>query len=83
MKPKRTKQIAGMIVGALFTLLSPTLAFWGMRLALMMRGDPGTIDLHRFIYAGVSGSVASISGLLILIISIVNFIRLGRAAQKA
>lgn len=84
MRPKRTQQIVGIVVGALLLLLSPTLAFFGMTIAFALFGDPGSgrYPLQWMINAGIVGSAFSIIGLIILVIAIVSFVRAGRTGPR-
>jgi ABC-type Fe3+ transport system permease subunit len=87
MKPKRTKQVAGIIIGSLLLVGSPIVAsLSGMWRAFDTLGDSGISDPNRLqsaiytlLYGGIAGTVL---GLIILIISIVYFVRAGRAVQK-
>jgi len=90
MKPTRTKQITGIIVGSLLLVVSPVVAFW-IHISGMLRAfdtlndtgisDPGRLqsDVHTMLYAGVGGLAGAVIGLIILIISLVYLVRADRA----
>jgi hypothetical protein len=88
MKRKRTKQVAGIIIGSLLLVVSPIVAFlYGAYRAFDTLGetdisDPNRLqgDFHIMLYGGPTGSVI---GLIILVISIVYFVRAGRAIPQA
>jgi hypothetical protein len=75
MKPKRTKQVVGIIVGSSLLVGSSFVAFFGRRLAFASPGDPGMLDVAALAIGGTT------IGLSILIISIVYFLRAGRTTQ--
>ena len=93
MKPKRTKQVAGIIVGSLLLVVSPIIAFllnaFGMLHAFDTLSadnlDPNRLngDMNVVLYSWVAGAVGFVIGLIILIVSIVLFVRADRAVQTS
>jgi len=89
-KPNRTKQISGIVIGALLLVVSPITArvlyLSGMQRAYDTLGSgPGIADPNRLsgdisavLYACAGGLFGSAIGLIILIVSIVLFVRAGR-----
>jgi hypothetical protein len=91
MKPNRTKQVAGIVIGSLLLALSPGIAFllhvFGMMRAFDTLGGPGIADpnrlsgdIHIVLYAWVGALAGSIIGLITLIVSMVLFVRAGRTS---
>jgi len=91
MNPNRTRHIVGITVGALLLVVSPVVArllyVSGMQRATDtintgMRGipDPARLsgDIDSVLYACAGGLAGSVIGLVILIVSVVLFVRAGR-----
>ena len=99
MKPKRTKQIVGIVIGGLLLLLSPVIARWqytvGMQRAFNTiesnyHQSQSTLEPNRLsgnidavLYACAGGLFGSVVGLIILIVFIVLFVRAGRASPTS
>jgi hypothetical protein len=89
MKPKRTKQIIGIVIGSSLLVASPIVArmlyLSGMNRAFDTLGAPGLADPKRLsadigfvLNASAGGLAGAVIGLVILVMSIQWFVRLGR-----
>lgn len=84
----RTKHVTGIVIGSLLIVVSPIVArllyVSGMQRAFHTLGrtetDPGRLhdDINAVLYACAGGLVGMAIGLVILIVSIVHFVRAGR-----
>ncbi len=92
MKPKRTKHIAGIIIGALL-LFSPLIGLVGtavgMKGAFASLRSPGfesaqslSTNVDTVLYATVGGLIGFVAGIITIILSIVFFVRAGRATNS-
>ena len=95
MKPKRTKQIIGIVIGALLLLFSPIIARWqytiGMQRAFntiessyhqSQSGiDPDQLsgNIDAVLNACIGGILGAVVGLIFLVVSIILYRRAGRA----
>jgi len=92
-KLKRTKQIIGIVIGALLLLLSPIIARWqytiGMQQAFntiesgyhssLSNADPHQLsgNIDSVLHACAGGLLGSVVGLLVLVVSIILYRRAG------
>ena len=93
MKPQRTKQVIGIVSGSLLIVLSPIFGLLGttagMNRAFETLGAEGpsnpnrlASNIHSVLIVTTTASAGVLVGLLVLIASIVLFIRAGNQAAK-